>query len=572
MVGIDTNILLYAYDRASPLFEPAKQFIASACEEGIIGLADLSLLEFYSVITNGRKIPKPLSPSEAAEIVDDILSADEFQVFCFNHLILNKTLSYARKHNIVRYGINDVYIAQTLAHYGIDSIFTANVKDFGRFDFIETIDPFPPSAMPSAPCASRSIPYARQSIDEHDVAAVCSVLRSDWLTTGPKVAEFEQAVADYVGAKHAGAVSSGTAALHAAMFALGIEPGDEVIVPAMTFAATVNCVLYQGGTPVFADVDPNTLLLDHGQVETKITPNTVAIIGVDYAGQPCEWDALREIADRHNLHLVDDGCHALGAEYKGKKVGTLADLTVFSFHPVKHIATGEGGMIVTDNPDLAERMRVFRNHGITNDHRQREAKGSWFYAMEFLGYNYRITDFQCALGLSQLQKLPEFLRRRREIAARYDEALGDILGIEPIGLRGDVQTASQGANREARRAGGLTPNSCDQRYAPCSMPHALCPILSSHAYHLYVVRVDSDVVGTNRAALFTNLREKGIAVNVHYIPVHLHPFYKEKFNTRPGLCPNAEAVYEQIISLPMFPDMTDNDVGKVIKAVKKVMP
>lgn len=371
MVGIDANILLYAHDRSSPLFETAKQFIASACEEGIIGLADLSLLEFYSVITDGRKIPEPLSPSEAAEIVDDILSADEFQVFCFNHLILNKTLSYVRKHNIARYGINDVYIAQTLAHYGIDSIFTANVKDFGKFDFIETINPFEPPAPRSLLQAPRLIPYGRQSIDEKDVSAVCQVLRSDWLTTGPKVEEFEQAVADYLGAKHAvAAVSSGTAALHAAMFALGIGSGDEVIVPSMTFAATANCVVYQGGTPVFADVELNTLLLDPEQVEAKITPDTKAIIGVDYAGQPCDWDALREIADRHNLHLVDDGCHALGAEYKGTKVGTLADLTIFSFHPVKHITTGEGGMITTDDPDLAERTRLFRNHGITRDPKQ----------------------------------------------------------------------------------------------------------------------------------------------------------------------------------------------------------
>ena len=375
------------------------------------------------------------------------------------------------------------------------------------------------------------IPYGRQTIDEDDIRAVTEVLRSDWLTTGPKVAEFEQAVADYVGAKYAVAVSSGTAALHAAMYAIDIKPGDEVIVPPITFAATANCVVYQGGTPVFADVDPGTLLLDPAKVEEKITKKTRAIIGVDYAGQPCDLDRLREIADKHNLRLVADGCHAIGAEYKGRKVGTLADMTIFSFHPVKHITTGEGGMITTDAPELAERMRLFRSHGITTDARQREKQDSWFYEMTDLGYNYRMTDFQCALGISQLKKLPKFLERRREIAARYDEAFAGIAGINSLVVRHD----------------------------------------SLHAYHLYVVRIDSNALGIDRTTLFTNLRKKGIGVNVHYIPVHLHPFYRDKFNTGPGLCPVAEAAYVQIISIPMFPGMTDEDVEKVIAEVKNSM-
>ena len=547
MVGIDTNILLYAHDRSSHLFEPAKEFITSACEEGIIGLADLSLLEFYSVITDGRKIPGPLPPSEAAEIVKDILSADEFEVFCFNYLIFNKAVSYAKKHNIARYGINDVYIAQTLAHYGIDRIFTANIKDFKKFNFIKAVNPFDQPAPRSPLQAPCSIPYGRQSIDEKDVAAVCSVLRSDWLTTGPKVAEFEQAVADYVGAKYAVAVSNGTAALHAAMYAIGIGPGDEVIVPPMTFAASANCIVYQGGTPVFADVDLDTLLLDPAKVEEKITEKTRAIIGVDYAGHPCDWDKLREIADKHGLRLVADGCHALGAEYKGRKVGALADMTVFSFHPVKHITTGEGGMITTNNVELAECMRLFRTHGITRDPKQFASSEEvsapsalrsmlsapcsmpFYYEMLDLGYNYRMTDFQCALGISQLQKLPKFLEHRREIAARYDEAFADLSGITTLAVRKD----------------------------------------SLHAYHLYVVKVDGDTLGIDRTTLFTNLRKKSIGVNVHYIPVHMHPFYRNKFNTGPGLCPVAEAAYEQIISIPMFPGMTDEDVEKVIVEVKK---
>jgi len=437
------------------------------------------------------------------------------------------------------------------------------------------------------------IPYGRQQIDEDDIQAVVDVLRSDWLTTGPKVGEFEQAVADYVGAKHAVAVSSGTAALHAAMYAIGIEQGDEVIVPPMTFAATANCVVFQGGTPVFADVDSCTLLIDPNEVEAKITPKTKAIIAVDYAGQPCDYDALRRIAERHDLILVADACHALGAEYKGKKVGTLADLTVFSFHPVKHITTGEGGMVTTDDSEFVERMRMFRSHGITRnpnkftvyrspftdqrqttDHEQRitdndfqrttdngqRSTSLWFYEMQDLGYNYRITDIQCALGLSQLKKLPKFLERRHEIAALYDKALADIPGIEPLGLRADVLPATQSKDR---------PSSFS--FSPSSMLSALCAMRSSHSYHLYVIRIDSNISGIDRTALFTKLWEKGIGVNVHYIPVHLHPFYREKFHTVTGLCPMVEAAYEQIISLPMFPGMTDENVEQVILTLKKII-
>ena len=392
------------------------------------------------------------------------------------------------------------------------------------------------------------IPYGRQQIDAEDIQSVIDVLRSDWLTTGPKVGEFEKAFADFVGAKYAVAVNSGTAALHAAMFALGIGPGDEVIVPAMTFAATANCVVYQGGIPIFVDVEADTLLIDPQQVEGKIAAKTKAIIGVDYAGQPCDWDRLREIADRYKLRLVADGCHALGAEYKGQKTGTLSDLNIFSFHPVKHITTGEGGMITTDNVDYADRMRIFRNHGITTDHHQREKQGSWFYEMTELGYNYRMTDFQCALGISQLQKLPKFLKRRREIAALYDEAFAEIPNIRSLGLRSDVVPSHKAINLSTHQLNSLT-------------------AISTHAYHLYVVKIDFKVLGTDRATLFTNFRKKGIAVNVHYIPVYLHPFYRNKFNTRPGLCPNAETAYEQIISLPMFPGMTDEDVEKVITNV-----
>lgn len=369
------------------------------------------------------------------------------------------------------------------------------------------------------------IPYGHQCIEEDDIQGVIEVLKSDWITTGPAVGAFEKAVAEFVGAEYGVAVSSGTAALHTAMYAIGIGSGDEVIVPPMTFASTANAVVFQGATPVFCDVDPDTLLIDPNLVESKITSRTKAVIAVDYAGQPCNYDALREIADGNNLVLVADACHSIGAAYKNRKVGTLADLSVFSFHPVKHITTGEGGMVVTDNSKYAERMKMFRNHGITLDHRQRAEKESWFYEIVDLGYNYRITDFQCALGISQLKKLPDWIKRRQQIASCYDEAFGELSAVKPLAV-----------------------NSC------------VC-----HAYHLYVVKL----WGIDRNKVFDSLRNAGIGANVHYIPVHLHPFYCKRFGTKKGLCPVAETAHEQILSLPIFPAMTDEDVLFVISAVKK---
>ncbi len=376
----------------------------------------------------------------------------------------------------------------------------------------------------------KPIPYAHQSIEAADIRAVTAVMRSDWLTTGPKVAAFEEAVAAFVGAPFGVAVSNGTAALHAAVHAAGIGPGDEVIVPAMTFAASANCVLYEGGTPVFADVLPGSLLLDPAQVEAKLTPRTKAVMAVDYAGQPCDYDALRALADRRGVVLIADAAHSLGGEYRGRKVGTLADLTTFSFHPVKHVTTGEGGMVVTNDPTRAERMRQFRNHGISTDARARAERGTWFYEMVDLGYNYRLTDIQCALGLSQMSRLAKSLKRRRAIARRYDEAFAAIPGIEPLAVSPDVV----------------------------------------HAYHLYVVRLDPARMGMDRDAAFRLLRERGIGVNVHYIPVHLHPYYRTRMGTGPGMCPVAEAAYERILSLPMFPAMTDADVERVVDEVERM--
>ncbi len=371
------------------------------------------------------------------------------------------------------------------------------------------------------------LPYGRQSVDEADIAAVVEVLRSDWLTTGPNVTRFEEQLAQFVGSRQAIAVSSGTAALHCAMEALKIGPGDEVIVPTITFAASANCVLFQGARPILVDVDPATLCINPEAVKAAITPQTRAIVAVDFAGQPCDYDALDTICQQHQLELISDACHSLGASYRERSVGQLARMTAFSFHPVKAFTTGEGGVITTDDNDLAESMRSFRNHGIDTDHRQRQEAGNWHYQVTKLGFNYRLTDIQSALGMSQLQRFPNFLERRRAIAAEYDKAFASLAGIEPLG-------------RQAH---------------------------SEHAYHLYVVRLKKSELGIDRRAAFEQLRNLGLGVNVHYIPLHLHPFYQQRLGTKPGDCPFAEAAYEEILSLPIFPGMTTADVARVIKAI-----
>lgn len=381
-----------------------------------------------------------------------------------------------------------------------------------------------------SPVRASMLPYGRQSVDDQDIQAVVAALRSDWLTTGPKVAEFETAFAKAVGAGYAVAVSSGTAALHAATFAAGISSADEVITTPMTFAATANCVRYQGGTVVFADVREDTLNLNPAKVEVCITPKTKAIVTVDYTGQPSDLDELNVIASRHGVVVIDDASHALGATYRKRRIGALADLTTFSLHPVKHITTGEGGMVTTDSLELASRLRRFRTHGITTEFREREREGSWLYEMVELGFNYRLTDFQSALGLSQLIKLEGWVVRRREIAARYTTAFASLPEIE--------------------------------------MP-AVLPDRES-AWHLYVIRLNLDCLQVGRAEVFKSLRAENIGVNVHYIPVPWHPYY-QALGYKKGEWPVAESAYERMISLPIFPAMTDGDVEDVIAAVMKVV-
>lgn len=382
-----------------------------------------------------------------------------------------------------------------------------------------------------APVRSNMLPYGRQSIEEDDIRAVVEVLRSDWLTTGPKIAEFEEAFAERVGSTHAISFSSGTAALHAAAFAAGLKVGDEAITTPMTFAATVNCVLYQGATPVFADVCADTLNVDPDEVAKKINSNTRAIVSVDYAGHPADLEALCKIAHEHDLVVIDDACHALGAEYKSCPIGTIADMTVFSFHPVKHITTGEGGMVTTNNLRFAETLRRFRNHGISSEARERQSLGQWHYEMVLLGYNYRLPDIACALGLRQLKKLDSNLERRREIANRYFHALCELPGLILPAVRAD----------------------------------------SSPAWHLFAIKLDLSKLTAGRGEIFRALRAENIGVNVHYIPVHLHPYYRQQFGYRGGEFPVAEDAYERLISLPMFHGMMDPDICDVVGAVRKVL-
>ncbi len=364
------------------------------------------------------------------------------------------------------------------------------------------------------------LPYGRQEIGDADVKAVVEALCSDWLTTGPRVGQFEKAFAKFCGDAEGVAVNSGTAALHAAMRALGVGPGDEVVVPAITFAASANAAVYEGATPVFADVDIDPLLIDPARGGALLTLRTHAIVAVDYGGQSAESDALYAVA--RGIPIVADACHAPGATYKGRMAGTLADISCFSFHPVKHLTTCEGGMTVTQDADFAAHMRRFRNHGIDSDHRKREADGTFAYDMVELGYNYRLPDVQCALGLAQLERLPQWLARRRAIAAWYTESLAGLEHVQPLRLHAD----------------------------------------RTHAYHLYVVRLDLAELGITRARAFAHLRARGIGANVHYAPVYLHSFYRDR-GYAPGLCPVAEAVYEQILTLPMFPAMERADVERV---------
>ena len=381
------------------------------------------------------------------------------------------------------------------------------------------------------PVRDTYLAYGKQKIDEDDINSVVKVLKGDYLTTGPIVSEFENSVAKYVGTKYAVAVSNGTAALHMACYAAGISEGDEVLVPAITFAASSNCVLYCGGKPVFIDIDPKSYNIDINKIKEKITSKTKAIIPVDFAGQSVDMDLILKIAEEYNLIVIEDAAHALGSEYKNEKVGSKAHMTEFSFHPVKPITTGEGGVVVTNSKELYEKMILFRSHGITrNSELMTENQGPWYYEQIDLGYNYRLTDIQSALGLSQIKKLDDFILKRREIVNKYNEAFKELKEI-------------------------VTP--FENEY-------------SKSGYHIYVLLLNLDKLKCGRKEIFEALQAENIGVNVHYLPVYLHPYYK-KLGYKKGECPVAEDIYNRMITIPLFPSMSDKDIKDVIEAVKKVL-
>lgn len=378
----------------------------------------------------------------------------------------------------------------------------------------------------------RSIPYGRQTITDEDISAVVQTLKSDFLTQGPKIAEFEKAFASYVGARYAVAVSNATSGLHLAAMALKVSPGDRVLVTPMTFAASANCIRYCGGTVEFCDITPDSFLLDADLLEKKLAAHPKGyykgVVAVDFAGYPQDLERLRDIADRYGIWVIEDACHAPGGYFTDshgveQRCGNsrFADVAVFSFHPVKHIATGEGGMVTTNRRDIYEALLLYRTHGITKDPSVMSGNdGGWYYEMVDLGFNYRLTDFQAALGIQQLKRADASLDRRRAIARRYDQALSSVKGI-------------------------ITPK----------VPEGI-----GHAYHLYVIRV------CDRKGLYDFLRENGIFAQVHYIPLNLMPYYKE-LGSKAGDCPVAEELYGQFLSIPMFPALTDEDQDYVISKI-----
>ncbi len=392
------------------------------------------------------------------------------------------------------------------------------------------------------------IPYGKQIIEDDDIQAVVDTLKTDWLTQGPKIPEFEKTVASRVGAAFGSAMATGTAALHCACFAAGVGPGDEIITAPITFAASGNCALFLGATVKFVDIRPDTYCIDHKKLEKAITKKTKAIIPVDFTGQPCDMDEINAIAKKHGLYVIQDAAHSLGATYKGRPVGSLADMTIFSFHPVKHITTGEGGMVVTNHKDLDQKIKLFRTHGITNDEslmvcRDQMAdnegsfkgnpatKAAWYYEMLALGYNFRITDMQCALGLSQFRKLDRFINRRRQIVDAYNKAFS-------------------------------------------KSPFLICPYQDKDresAWHLYMLRLKLDKIKKGRRQIFDELRAAGIGVHVHYIPLHLLPYYRENLGFKRGDFPEAEKYYDSALTIPLFPALTDADVERVIENVLKIV-
>ena len=541
MIGVDSNILIYAHNSGSPLYEESKQLIHKAIQEDGLGISELSLREFYAVITDGRKVERPFLSATASALLKNYIQSSKVSICKLTEEVWLRAFELCDRHNVARYQLDDILVAMTLCLNGVETVYTRNIRDFEQFEFIQAINPFRLSPMPSAPCVSRMIPYGRQSINERDVAAVCKVLRSDWLTQGPMVPRFEKAVSEYCGAQHGVAVNSGTSALHLACLALGVGPGDLVWTSPITFVASANCARYCGADVDFVDIDPYTYNLSSERLAEKLAQAKSAgripkvVIPVHFSGQPCNMAAIHELSKEYGFRIIEDACHAIGGRYKGEPIGNCrySDITVFSFHPVKTLTTGEGGMILTNDDIPTNKCRMLRSHGITRDASRFQNVPSslsgfpvpppWYYEMQDLGYNYRISDIQCALGLSQMENLGSFVRRRREVWSHYTDKLKDMADFQVPVENVDVHSA----------------------------------------WHLYVAQAHE------RDALVTFLHENGVSAHAMYIPIPWQPYYQAHFDCREGDFPSAEVYFKRVVILPLYPSLTDVHVEHVVTTVKK---
>ncbi|MFN2343753.1 MAG: UDP-4-amino-4,6-dideoxy-N-acetyl-beta-L-altrosamine transaminase [Desulfonatronovibrio sp.] len=558
---VDSNILLYSANLDSPFYHKAVDILAHYTRSGLY-VADINLIEFFQVITDGRKTACPFSPEKASEFIKKfvdipdvcVLKTRTLHEILFDHDLHEEIKAF----NIKRFDIYDYLIADCMRANQVTTIITGNIKDFKKFDFIQAINPFTTPRTPDhGPWKSNPefIPYGRQSITEQDVSVVCSVLRSDFLTQGPVIPRFEQAVADYCRAKYAVAVNSATSALHLACMALGLRPSDILWTSPITFVASANCALYCGAEVDFVDIDPRTYNMSPKALESKLETAKESgklpkvVVAVHMCGQSCDMQFIHALSKKYGFKIIEDASHAIGGQYQNRPVGNCrySDITVFSFHPVKIITTGEGGLTVTNNAELAERMALLRSHGITrkpksvvrsqtSDIRRPPDHGpqasnlglpAYYYEQIALGHNYRMTDIQAALGLSQMNRLDEFVARRRELAMQYDNLLADL---------------------------------------PLTIPwqHPDC----SSAWHLYVVRLDLEKINVTRRQVFEYLRKKNIGVNVHYIPVHTQPYY-QAMGFGWGMFPEAEKYYQEAITLPLFPAMTDEEQNRVVDVLRE---
>lgn len=567
----DSNILIYTVNADSPFHATALDLLERYTQSGFY-VADINLIEFFQVVTDGRKTLHPFSTEQASEYIRKLVNIPQVSVLKVRsfHEILQDDEAHeeVRRLKIKRFAIYDYLIADCMRQHNVKEIITGNARDFRKFLFLNVIDPFTSSR--SSDPGSRTpdlgfIPYGRQSITEQDVAAVCSVLRADFLTQGPKIPAFENAVARYCGASHAVAVNSATSALHIACRALDLGPGDTLWTSPITFVASANCALYCGAIVDFVDIDPGTYNMSPEALEQKLKLAKESgklpkiVVPVHMCGQSCDMQAIHALSQKYGFKIIEDASHAIGGKYKDDPIGSCrySDITIFSFHPVKIITTGEGGMALTNDPVLAQGMELLRSHGITRSPKSdiRDPKSDlgpptsdlglqapdpgprppdpglpgWYYEQIELGFNYRMADVQAALGISQINRLDEFVSRRKELAKRYDRLLADL---------------------------------------PLTTPRQ--HLEGSSAWHLYVIRLDIEKASPDRRQVFEYMRNNAIGVNVHYIPVHTQPYYR-RLGFDWGMFPEAEKYYQAAITLPLFPSMTEEEQDRVVEALKAVI-